>query len=329
MGMVMSLWLCLWSSGVGDDLSSVPSASIAYWCSYDGDPEALVSALNASGFISDGKCLDWADVWGRLQEARKAALERKAHRSEHAKTSASHADVSGEAKVHESSRTFAKVHERSGKFTKVREGSPIESESERESESESESEKPKDIQPLSASVRDVNPSEASEDNDPFEDDYPYSEDDASDGTGVLPSPKAKPVSTTTPAKRNGSGKRLPRAEPKPRRWDAAEPPPGPYHVLWKAEQNEKALLVTSDLDVELRHIRAMLDQGYSEEQIVKAWHHELLRSPEFSLPRFLRRSIGPIVAADGKPRPGSPEAEEERMAKLIGEVYEELGRGRK
>ncbi len=87
-----------------------------------------------------------------------------------------------------------------------------------------------------------------------------------------------------------------------RRWDAPEPPLGPYHVLWRVEQETRCLVITSDLKTELHHVKTML-QNYTEDDIVELWLQELKRNPTFALPRFLVRKIGPWAAGGRKSCP--------------------------
>lgn len=64
------------------------------------------------------------------------------------------------------------------------------------------------------------------------------------------------------------------------------------HVVWLAEKRADCLLVTAELAAELKHIKAMLDQGFTEEEIVDCWHDAIRYKHEYAKPRFLSSKIG-------------------------------------
>jgi len=91
-------------------------------------------------------------------------------------------------------------------------------------------------------------------------------------------------------------------------WQTAEPKPGPFHVLWAAEQETRSILVVADLSTELRHLKTMLQHGFTEEQIVRYWLWCLKHDGKWALPRYMhsrigtyyaRRNIGDVTTADG------------------------------
>lgn len=109
------------------------------------------------------------------------------------------------------------------------------------------------------------------------------------------SPEQEPVNKnqlTRTSKASTTGSRR-KACPKPRRWPYEEPLNNAImHVVWAAEQRAGTLLVTSDLDVELRHVSTMLNDGFTEDEIVECWHDAIKFRPAFASPRFIVGKIG-------------------------------------
>ena len=84
----MSYLVCLWSSAALEaedgDLSEWEPQDVAYAADYQGDPEEFVRALEATGWLRDGRLHGWDNHYGKCVKAKKAG-RRKVERERGAK----------------------------------------------------------------------------------------------------------------------------------------------------------------------------------------------------------------------------------------------------
>lgn len=101
-----------------------------------------------------------------------------------------------------------------------------------------------------------------------------------------------------------------------------EPPPDtPMHVVWAAEHRHGGILVTADLSIELRHIKQMLAQGFSESEIVDCWHDAIARRPDYALPRFLVSRIG-VWKAGRRVQPRDDDGPDAMVARIMEDLHD-------
>ena len=99
-------------------------------------------------------------------------------------------------------------------------------------------------------------------------------------------PESRTSKTLTPTKaRRRSPKGIIRLE-------AAEPPAGPARIVWRVQRAVGQVIVTTDLPIELHHIKVMQEQGWSDADIEACWIEAIRRKPDFARPRFLASRIG-------------------------------------